>query len=368
MKKILILTAGYGEGHNTAARSLREALEREGGETLEVEVLDVMALTYGRANEWLRKAYMKVIAHAPGLWERVYQWMDNGTGMEDQGALLAPMRRRLARILEEAQPLAVVSTYPIYNYLMGPKPLPFWQVTLITDSITVNSIWHRCGSDYFIVPNEATAAVLATREVGPVKTLGFPVSLRFEARRPKAPPAAGERWKVLYMINAGKREAPELVRGLLKREGIELKVTVGRDEALRRAVESVVARSGREVEVIGWTDRMPELILEAHLLIGKAGGATVQETLAAATPMLVTQVVPGQEEGNARLLLENGCGALAQTPEAISEAVDAAFADGGALWRQWYEAAERLGLPDAGREVSRFLLGLSGKTGQSGAL
>jgi UDP-N-acetylglucosamine:LPS N-acetylglucosamine transferase len=40
---------------------------------------------------------------------------------------------------------------------------------------------------------------------------------------------------------------------------------------------------------------------ENHLLIGKAGGATVQETIAAKCPMIINHVVAGQEEGNARL-------------------------------------------------------------------
>jgi processive 1,2-diacylglycerol beta-glucosyltransferase len=46
----------------------------------------------------------------------------------------------------------------------------------------------------------------------------------------------------------------------------------------------------------------------------EAGGATVQEALAARTPMIITQVIPGQEEGNAMLLVENGAGEIATTP------------------------------------------------------
>ena len=49
-----------------------------------------------------------------------------------------------------------------------------------------------------------------------------------------------------------------------------------------------------------------------HLVISKAGGATVQEAIAARCPMIVNQVIPGQEEGNARLIWRiwprRGCG------------------------------------------------------------
>jgi processive 1,2-diacylglycerol beta-glucosyltransferase len=114
------------------------------------------------------------------------------------------------------------------------------------------------------------------------------------------------------MINAGKETAPAVVSRLLDHPGLHLTVTVGRDEELRRRIEAAAA--GRAVEVHGWTPHMPELLMTHHLLIERAGGAAVQETLAARTPMLITQIVPGQEEGNARLLIEEGCGAFCPTP------------------------------------------------------
>ncbi len=61
---------------------------------------------------------------------------------------------------------------------------------------------------------------------------------------------------------------------------IQLTVTVGRNEKLGRAIER--ASAGHNVDIYGWTDEMPRLLCENHVLIGKAGGATVQETIAAA--------------------------------------------------------------------------------------
>jgi processive 1,2-diacylglycerol beta-glucosyltransferase len=110
------------------------------------------------------------------------------------------------------------------------------------------------------------------------------------------------------------------------------------------------------VEIFGWTDRIPELMSNAHLLISKAGGATVQESLAALTPLVVTQIVPGQEEGNARLLLGNNCGALAPSTAEIVATVQAAFADEGALWKTWCSNIARLRRPDAARDIAQFVL------------
>jgi processive 1,2-diacylglycerol beta-glucosyltransferase len=95
---------------------------------------------------------------------------------------------------------------------------------------------------------------------------------------------------------------------------------------------------------------------EAHLVISKAGGATVQECLAASTPMIVSQVVPGQEEGNARLVAEGGAGTIAVTPGAISTAVRGAFADNGRVWKEWHAAAGALGRPHAAREIAGWIV------------
>jgi processive 1,2-diacylglycerol beta-glucosyltransferase len=158
------------------------------------------------------------------------------------------------------------------------------------------------------------------------------------------------------MINAGKDQAPAILTELLKLSEVDFTVTAGRDQALMGRLQGVAQAAGREIEILGWTDRMPELVMSHHLLIGKAGGATVQEAIAACTPMLITQVVPGQEEGNARLLFENGCGALCATPHALASTIERLFAGDAAEWRIWEQNIRRLSRPDAAREIARFIL------------
>jgi processive 1,2-diacylglycerol beta-glucosyltransferase len=101
---------------------------------------------------------------------------------------------------------------------------------------------------------------------------------------------------------------------------------------------------------------MPELLMTHHVLIGKAGGATVQETIAAHTPMILTQIVPGQEEGNAQLLLLNRCGALCESAEALGTTIERLFANGGAQWKEWEKNITRLSKPNAAAEIVRFVL------------
>jgi len=160
------------------------------------------------------------------------------------------------------------------------------------------------------------------------------------------------------MINAGGRAVPDIIRGLTQMPDVRLTVTLGRDERLRQTVEAVNAEITHKFEIVGWSDQLPRLMLESHLLISKAGGATVQETIAAKCPMIVSQIVPGQEEGNARLIEETRSGIVATTPETIGAAVERAFAEDGRLWREWSANISRLSRPKAALKIAELLMGL----------
>ena len=166
MKKILILTAGFGDGHNAAARSLRDAIELL-DENARAEVLDLFADSYGAFNTLARKTYLGVVQYAPRLWGGIYSLLENPL-VEKQLGGFTRLQNTLEKVLAETQPDCVVSTYPVYAHVIKKiyqdhHERPFRFITVITDSISVNSAWFRAPSDYFCVANDATAEVLAKR-------------------------------------------------------------------------------------------------------------------------------------------------------------------------------------------------------------
>ncbi len=365
-KRILILTAGFGEGHNSAARGIREGLATLSEGAARVELHDIFAETFGFANELARKAYLAAINRAPRTWGRFYNWLDRQERFAPKMGWLFLARARLARLLLRFQPSAVVSVYPAYPYLidsiLGGAPAPFRRVVCITDSLTVNAIWLHGPADLFLVPNDLTAQVVVqSKKILPemVRAPGFPVSTRFaELGELRQPPGAPDGYRILYMLNAGAVVAPELIRGLTKIPGVKLTVTVGRDQRLQTEIEKLRATLGREFEILGWTDQLVRKMLESHILISKAGGATTQEAIAAKCPMIINQVVPGQEEGNARLIAETRSGVIATDAAAIVRAVEHAFADDARLWREWSANITRLSRPRAALEIAESLLQL----------
>jgi processive 1,2-diacylglycerol beta-glucosyltransferase len=139
---------------------------------------------------------------------------------------------------------------------------------------------------------------------------------------------------------------------------IQLTVTVGRNAGLKISVEKIRRTVTQEFETVDWSDELPRLLRANHLVISKAGGATVQEAMSAACPMIINHIIPGQEEGNARFIVETNSGAIALKHEAVIAAVQKAFANDAAQWCEWSTNISRLGRPNASLDVAKFLLSL----------
>ncbi len=364
MKKVLILTAGFGEGHNAAARNLRDALELV-SDDVKVEVLDLFESSYGSFNTLAKKTYLGMVQYAPSVWCGIYSLLDESKFVEDRLCRFTRLKNALADIFHEAQPDCVVSTYPVYAHVI--KELyrdyterPFRFITIVTDSITINSAWFRAPSDFYCVPNEPSAEVLRTEGISnaQIKVLGFPVSHLFTEKisEPLNLPVGDEPRKILYIINTGKKKAGKVIDRLLEIPKTELTITVGRDAELKDKLAERTREHKNRIHILGWTNQMPRLMMSHHLVISKAGGATVQEAIAARCPMIINQVIPGQEEGNAQLIFNLKLGAVAARNREVPELVEDALKHGAELWQQWRKNLARISQPDASLRLAELIL------------
>lgn len=366
--RILVLTAGFGEGHNAAARALAAAFNEDAAGT--ALTVDIFALSCPRLNSFVRRAYLAAINGAPRLWRRIYAWMDRPGFMTNGVRILGAQTRMLEAVIGRERPAAVCSTYPAYAALLQKlareKRFDAPHFNVVTDSISINSIWWRPGCDGWFVPNDDSAEAMRRQGVDPARihVTGFPVTDFFRRNegivtRPRLSEGAAPR--VLYIVNSGTRNAEATARRLLAEEGWEVTCTVGRAESLRRRLSAAAGPGRRGSAILGWTDQIPRLLMTHHVVVSKAGGATTQEAIAALCPMVVNQVVPGQEEGNCELLVRHGAGALALTPDSVVAALRGAFAEHGRVWEGWSAALGPLSRPDAARAIAARVLAHVGR-------
>lgn len=362
--RILILTAGYGEGHNAAARALAAACDTAYGPGTG-RLVDLFALASPRINAITRRMYLAMINGAPHAWSAVYAWADRSSFAPRLLWLLRAETALLEATIDRESPTVICSTYPVYGFLLQyiaqkrPVAVPFYNI--VTDSISINSLWWRAPCTGWFLPNEDSANVLrrAGVEAERLHVSGFPVTPFFSSHAAEFSPPdlmSDAAPRVLYIINSGTKNAAETAQQLLAETGWEITCAVGRDEGLRKQLERLAAGRKRTAHILGWTDQIPRLLMTHHVVVSKAGGATTQEAIAARCPMIVNQVVPGQEEGNYELLRRHNVGGLAETPEAVIAALRRAFANRGQVWSQWRTSLADLARPEAARDIAHFVV------------
>lgn len=258
--------------------------------------------------------------------------------------LMRKPEKALEQMIRDFQPGAVISTYPLYPYFLdrifgkagAPARLPVF--TVVTDSLEINASWLRAPTDYWLVSDAETRKVMKRAGLPCERVIdtGFPVNPHFETLSPIPASDPCDVFRVLYFATAKRPFIRRHGRALLEASPeVKLTIVMGRNTRIlyKKARELRAEYPGR-VRLIGWTRKVPELMNRHHLIIGKAGGATVHEAIAARCPMLIHHLVPGQEEGNLALLRHIGGGDLADTPEALQQRVQDILASDAREWRR----------------------------------
>ncbi len=359
--RLLIITAAFGEGHNSAAKNLALAANEQGANTL---VADPCMLSAPQSTAVIQWGYRLVTTHFPLVWEKIYKGTDNCDFSRPNLPLMRRPESYLQTLVKEFQPDAIVSTYPIYPYFLKRqfdetgKKLPVF--TVVTDSIEINASWLRAPTDYFLVTDQATKEAMSHWGIPEKKIVitGFPVNPAFSTLTPVPAEDPCNPFRILYFATAKKPFIRRHGRALLDASpDVHLTIVMGKNfRALQSRARELKASYPGRVHLLGWTKKVPQLLNKHHLVIGKAGGATVHEAIAARCPMLIHHLVPGQEEGNLQLLQQLGAGDLAENPKDLAKAVANILADNASHWRKMKTALERHNCNDGAITASKFIL------------
>lgn len=337
-RRFLILTAGYGEGHNSAARALKEEGERRGYECL---VCDLCAEAMPAAFRWSKAAYLEIIACFPWLWRALFDLADN---METVGCPvgLGKIRNRLLNVLDDWCPDAVLCTFPVYAPMLDDarkrlhRHVPPY-VVVITDSLAVSRSWINADPRMWMVTDERTRQRLQDNyglDPARLAATGFPVSALF-CEESISSWSEGSPFRVLYLPQAHPPVVECEIEALLAAHpDVHVTVVTGKKNRLYAHLQARVRQDRHHrVTLLGWVGDMHRLSSSHHLYIGKAGGASIHECYAICLPAMVNFFVPGQEEGNAELLVVENCGCVVESPSDLKRALRQMLKNGGASWR-----------------------------------
>lgn len=337
MRKALLLSAGYGKGHHSAAYALAEELRRRGWHP---DVADINAAARPRLFRATQLFYNACVRHAPWVWGILFELIDRADWASlVHSAAISPCVEALRRRIKTEKPDLIVCTYPLYAYMLDIFAAEGWlrtpYVVVVTDALAISRPWLQTHAPLVCLPDEHSLALMQNRYALPPDRLtapGFPVRAAFSpgTARP-IPGPQGEELHVVYGAYAPLPRVRADVEALLNTwPRMRISLLAGEREAKVRAS----LRAHPSVCVCGPAQDPAPLLRSAHFYIGKAGAATLFEAYATETPVIINYALPGQEQGNLQLLELDGAGLPAESPADLVHTLARLLAHGAAGWQR----------------------------------
>lgn len=365
-KRVLILSASAGTGHVRAGEAL-ERVFREDQRVEAVEHRDALQYTNKLFRDFYSKLYIQLVRSAPEVLGWVYKGTDEPWKTDTARLRLDRLQSRpLIRLVQDFRPDITICTHfmpvGIVAHLIQ-KGLVDAHLSIAVTDLEMHAMWlsstfHR----YFVAIEETKAHLEALGLPGERVTVsGIPVDPRFGERADRAGLCAElglDPGKKIVLFSAGAFgvSPAEFVcsRLQLVRHDIQVVVVCGKSAEAKARAERVVEGDPR-FRVLGFIDCMHDYMRAADLFIGKPGGLTVAETMAAGLPMLVISPIPGQEERNSDHLLEEGAAVKCNELTALPYKLDRVFSEPGRLERM-RSAARAMGRPHSARTIVDTLI------------
>jgi len=133
---------------------------------------------------------------------------------------------------------------------------------------------------------------------------------------------------VLMTGGMGFTRMDKAVEELLNWDGdAQLVAITGMDSKMKRRLDELKSSSRCKLTVLGWCNRVHDLLRIADLLVTKPGGMTITEALVAGIPIIAFDPLPGAEVKHCEYLVNNGAGLSARGYEEVAGMVERALED-----------------------------------------
>jgi 1,2-diacylglycerol 3-beta-galactosyltransferase len=380
---LLFLIADTGGGHRSAARAVSQALELAYPGRFAPVLCDPLGGPDAyRPLRWITRLYGPSIRLTPWIWGAIYHCFETGPAMSWLRATMFPIvARPVAAAVAAHRPAAIVSFHPLTGGAavravnQGTDRPPV--VTVITDLATTHRTWHCDEVDRIVAP---TAAARGRRDRDGAAAdryveIGLPVTpefllgpLRARERRASRRSLGLSSRSFLVVLTGGAegsgriyQRAAAIVRQF---DDVAVVAICGRNRRLHRRLTRLAARADGRLTVQGFVDNMAEWLHCADLVVTKAGPGTIAEATCCGAPLLLTSHVPGQEEGNAELVVAAGAGRHAPGVRQLVSEIGRLRGDPAAI-NAMRAASARLSRPGAAADIAALLAGLTSGTHQS---
>lgn len=367
--RAVLLTGSLGLGHDMLARSCTELLERHGWQTRCVNSMSLLGPRSALAGEQVFGRLVAVPAVYDGLHfahlragSPVATALDRWSARRVVPALRAELEREPADLV-----LSIFATGAAAAARLKAE-VPGRRTVVLCPDVAAHRLWVTEGTDLFLVTSGAAAA--SVRRFLPrarVAVIPTPVRSAFYAapsqQQARATLGVPPNARCALVIDSGwgfGRTADSVAR--LARAGVHVLAVAGRRPGLESEFRSL-AHGFQQVHPFGFSERVPELMAAADIVIALPGASTCAEARVVGRPLLLLDVMPGHGRDNLLHELElGGAEVCGPTPADVAAAavalldrvpeLTAADTDPPPRWEPAFEAAcEQIGLA-LGRQLA----------------
>lgn len=315
--------------------------------------------------------YLRMVKTIPQMYRYIYDRAERATEIGRFRAWAHEFTAdNLRPLILSERPDAVVCTHAFpcgamaeYKRRFGDSP----PVVAIVTDFAVHGFWIHRNIDRYIVATPAMREALLARRIRPeaIYTTGIPVRPEFaptdepmmQLRERLDLPA--DRYVALLM-GGGLGIAP-LGRMLRALDGVRVPlaavVVAGKNARAERRVMHAAESVGYPVRALRFVENVYDYMHAADVFVTKPGGLSTAEALVAQVPMLLCKPLPGQEERNARVLLDAGAALRVSELSELAATLESILGDTVRRERM-VAAAQSLGRPHAAEAAASMIVGL----------
>lgn len=334
-RQIWLLTIANGAGHTQAAKAVASAWQKS-NPTNPARVIEISEYMSPLARFTHVTAYLWLVKNAPHIWGKIDDYQKKQLRTSPDWFYRRECRK-LFGLAQKKQPSAIVATEVgcaevaalIKRDLQLEIPLVAVNVNYDADRA-----WIQPETDFYCVATNQVREdfIKLGAKVEKIAVWGVPMKPEFvapnESERRAARREIGEwlglSFDVPLILIAGGGEGlgkiEEIIKSLFASElNVSIIVLAGNNEKLKKNCEKAgkTDNGEKQLRVLAWTDRIPQLFRAADLLISKLGN-TFDEAMTCGLPIIALEPPPGAERIQYKLLEKHGTGRAVSTVEEIA--------------------------------------------------
>lgn len=325
-KTIVIVSASTGYGHNQVAGALKLEFEEKGYEAVIVEPLKEVS----KSLDILVSDGYKILATLmPKMYGTIYKISNNETMNKPVAKIfIKALRDKIEEIVNFENASMIISTHPllvdVISSLKGDGIIDIPFLSIVTDFLPHQS-YISDNVDAYLVGSSYTKNGIVARGISPDKVYSYGIPIKRIFREDVITEKKEDIFTILLMGGSmGVSSIKKALKNLLNIEDkLKIIVVCGNNDTLKNSIDEKYSEyiPNKYIEILGFTDKIPELMELSDVIITKPGGLTVTEALTKNIPMIIPYFIPGQEEENAEVLVNAGAAIKVDSVKELDEVV-----------------------------------------------